>query len=256
MEITLLDGTIENQSELCQKAYSDNFYYNVLGKIALSSSSCKLLLDSPKTYHYVQKYGQESSQAMRDGWLFHTMILEPEKIDEVVFVNCQSKNAKEYKEAVKYHNFVFTMKEKHAAERLVDGFFRCEQAKSYLTKAKTEVPMVGQIRHMPFRAKADILTDHGIIDLKTTVNVKDFHHSASKFSYDLQTYIYCKLFDKPFEEFKFIAIDKKNLDIGVFSVSQDFYESGKRKCKKAIELYNQFFTEENDINNFIYEGTL
>ncbi len=97
MEITLLDGTIEDQSELCQKAYSDNFYYNVLGKIALSSSSCKLLLDSPKTYHYIQKYGQESSQAMRDGWLFHTMILEPEKIDEVVFVNCQSKNAKEYK---------------------------------------------------------------------------------------------------------------------------------------------------------------
>ena len=254
--ITLLDGTEYTKSELCEQAYSDNFYYNVLGKLALSSSSCKLLLDSPKTYHYIQKYGQDSSQAMRDGWLFHTMILEPEKIDEVVFVNVQSKNSKAYKEAIKYHNFVFTMKEKHAAERLVDGFFKCEQLKQYMSDSKTEVPMVGTINHMPFRAKADILTDKGIIDLKTTVNVKDFHHSAQKFSYDLQVYIYCKLFDMPFEEFKFIAIDKKNLDIGVFSVSQDFYESGKAKCRKAIELYNQFFQQDNDINDFIYEGTL
>ena len=71
-----------------------------------------------------------------------------------------------------------------------------------------------------------------------------------------KVYIYCKLFEKPFENFKFIAIDKKNLDIGVFGVSQDFYESGKLKCRKAIELYNKFFKEENDIHDFIYEGTL
>ena len=67
--ITLLDGTQQEKSELCKQAYSDNFYYNVLGKLALSSSSCKLILDSPKSYHYIQQYGDKNraSQAMRDG---------------------------------------------------------------------------------------------------------------------------------------------------------------------------------------------
>lgn len=257
MHITLLDGTSVPKQELIDNAYSDNYYYNYLGKVALSSSSCKLLLDSPKSYHYITKYGQQSTQALRDGWLFHTMILEPEKIDECVFINCQSKSAKAYKEASKYHDFVFTMKEKHDAERLVDGFFKCEQIKQYFTDSEYEIPMVGSINDIAFRAKADVLTtNNGIVDLKTTLNVKDFHHSAAKYSYDLQVYIYTKLFDSKWEDFKFVVIDKKNLDIGVFGVSEEFYNSGKEKCEKAIKVYKSFFQEHNDINNFIYEGVL
>ena len=65
--IKLLDGSIHNIKELEDNMYEDEFYYGYLGKVALSSSSCKLLLDSPKTYHYITKYGQATSQAMRDG---------------------------------------------------------------------------------------------------------------------------------------------------------------------------------------------
>ncbi len=49
MKITLLDGKTYDKEELVKKAYDDDFYYGYLGKFALSSSSIKNLLSSPKT---------------------------------------------------------------------------------------------------------------------------------------------------------------------------------------------------------------
>ena len=44
---------------------NDDFYYGELNHLALSSSSIKLLLSSPKTYRNVLKYGNPESQALR-----------------------------------------------------------------------------------------------------------------------------------------------------------------------------------------------
>ena len=64
----MLDGTDYDQQWLIDKARGDEFYYGPLNKLALSSSSCKMLLDSPKTFHNVQKYGSvESSPALSNG---------------------------------------------------------------------------------------------------------------------------------------------------------------------------------------------
>ena len=110
--IKLLDGYYVEKEEVLKNMLDDEYYYGVLGKTALSSSSIKLLLDSAKTYLYITKYGQKETQPLRDGHLFHTMILEPEKLNDIVFVDVQSKNTNKYKEAKKHHDQVFTMKEK------------------------------------------------------------------------------------------------------------------------------------------------
>ena len=98
-EIVLLDGTTWDKAELIETMRDDNFYYGYLSQAALSSSSLKLLLDSPKTYKFVTQYGNDESQALRDGWLFHTAILEPEVFSSQVFVDVASKNTKAYREA-------------------------------------------------------------------------------------------------------------------------------------------------------------
>ena len=46
--ITLLNGETFSEKYLLEKMKDDEFYYGYLGKNALSSSSIKLLLDSPK----------------------------------------------------------------------------------------------------------------------------------------------------------------------------------------------------------------
>ena len=69
--IQLLNGELFRQDEILELMKDDEFYYGYLGKAALSSSSIKLLLDSPKKYKYVTEYGSQESNALDAGYLFH-----------------------------------------------------------------------------------------------------------------------------------------------------------------------------------------
>ena len=254
--IQLLNGEKWDEQELLAKMDDDSFYYGHLGKHALSSSSIKLLQSSPKKYHYVTQYGNEESQALRDGWLFHTSILEPDVFNSQIFVDVQSKNTKKYKEALAEHGKVFTMKEKSDAERLADAFLKNEQALQLITDCEFEVPAVGEIDGLPFRGKADVLGKHGIVDLKSTTDIRAFPYSAKKYGYDIQVYIYCELFNVPYTEFQFIALDKGTLDIAIYDVSEDFYLEGERKTLEAIDRYRMFFIDNADLNSYTLRGTL
>jgi len=255
-KIKLLDGKYYDRAELLKRMEDDTFYYGELNTLALSSSSLKQLLSSPKTYNFSLKYGSGESQALRDGWLFHTAILEPEVFAAQTFIDVQSKNTKKFKEAKAENPRVFTMKERNDADRLVDAFYRNEHAKELITKAEFEIPAIDNVLGMPFRGKADVLATNRIVDLKTTTNIKDFAWSAKKYGYDVQCYLYCNLFGKTHKEFYFLALDKGSLDIGIFNCSEEFYFQGEEKVEKALHLYNQFFIEGADLDNYCLTGEL
>ena len=253
--IKTFDNKIWNKEELLDNMYDDSFYYGYLGKNALSSSSIKTLLSSPKTYYFTTKYGSAESQALRDGRLFHTMILEPNKLDDIIFVEAATKASKEYKLAKETGKEVYTQTEKKAAERLCDALLRNEAVKEYLTKAEFEVPQIAMIDGVPIRAKADILKGNTIIDLKTTTGIKDFRYSADKYSYDLQAWLYKEMFGV--DNFVFIAIDKGSLDIAIFECSDEFYAKGKAKFEQGVSNYKHFFqTEGVDLDQYVLRGVL
>ena len=254
--IELLNGELFRQDEILELMKSDDFYYGYLGKAALSSSSIKLLLDSPKKYKYVTEYGSQESNALDAGWLFHTAILEPDVFEKQIFVDVQSKNSKAYKLAKEEHGKVFTMKQKNDAERLADAFLRNEHALQLITNCEFEVPAIKMIHGYAFRGKADVLDSYRIVDLKTTSDLKAFPYAARKYGYDVQVYLYSELFNKSYEEFKFIAIDKGSLDIGIYDCSEAFYNSGKEKVTKAIETFETFFIKGADIDSYCIKGTL
>jgi hypothetical protein len=253
--IQLLNGETFREDEILELMKDDEFYYGYLGKAALSSSSIKLLLDSPKKYKYVTEYGSQESNALDAGWLFHTAILEPEVFSSQIFVDVQSKNTKAYKLAKEEHGKVFTMKQKRDAERLADAFLRNEHALQLITDCEFEVPAIGMVQGYPFRGKADVL-GKGLVDLKTTSDLKAFPYAARKYGYDVQVYLYSELFNKPYEEFKFAAIDKGSLDIGIYDVSEEFYLQGKAKVTKAIETFETFFINGADLDSYCIKGTL
>lgn len=232
----------------------DNFYYDYLGQNALSSSNVKLLLQSPKTYNYVTKYGSKQTSALRDGWLFHTAILEPDKYQQLEFVDVQSKATNKYKEAKEKNPNIFTAKEKSEAERLIDAFYKNEYALQMITDCEFEVPAIGLIENQPFRAKADVLCDNKIVDIKTTNDIGGFKYSVKKYHYDVQVFIYCELFNIDYTNFKFLVIDKKSLDIGIFDVSEETYINGKNKTYQAIETYKEFFIDGADIDSYCIRG--
>lgn len=260
--IQLLDGSQHRHKDLLEKMQDDSFYYGELSKLALSSSSVKDLLDSPKTYKFKQKIEQKESQPLRDGWLFHTAILEPHVFESQIFIDVQSKNTKKYKEAVAEHGKVFTIKEKNQAERLADAFLRTEMSLKYLGNSEFEVPAIGYVDGYPFRGKADVLgaipsyAGRRIVDLKTTNDIGGFHYSCKKYHYDCQVYIYCNLFNVPYQEFKFLVIDKGNLEMALAHCSEEFYLSGQAKVREAISKYKAFFQDGADLDNYYREFTL
>jgi hypothetical protein len=255
-KIQLLDRELYDKADLIKKMEDDEFYYGEMSKKALSSSSIKLLLSSPKTYDYVSRYGNAESQALRDGWLMHTAILEPEVFEAQTFIDVQSKNTKKFKLAKEELGKVFTTKEKHDAERVADAVLRNEKALQLLNDSEFEVPIAGEVMGYPFRAKADILGNGRICDLKSTSDIKAFPYSAKKYGYDVQVFLYCELFGVPYDKFEFLVIDKGSLDIGVWGVSEEFYGSGKEKTKEGIDRYHNFFELGMDLDNYYIEGTL
>ena len=254
--MNLLDGTTWDKQELLEKMNDDSFYYGYLSTAALSSSSLKLLLDSPKTYRNVTQYGNEESQALRDGWLFHTAILEPEVFESQVFVDVASKNTKAYKMAKEEHGKVFTMTEKNDAERLADAFLRNTKAVELIRDCEFEVPAIDYVQDFPFRGKADVLGKGRIVDLKSTTDLKAFPYSAKKYSYEMQCYLYCNLFGIDYKDFVFLAMDKKSLDIGIYHCSEEFYYAGEQKVTAALEIYDTYFLQATDLDQYYIEGIL
>ena len=92
--------------------------------------------------------------------------------------------------------------------------------------------------------------------IKTTTDIKGFSYSANKYGYDVQCYLYCNLFKKEYKDFHFLVLDKGSLDIGIFNCSEEFYYRGEEKVEKALDLYNKFFIEGADLDNYCLTGEL
>jgi len=261
--ITLLNGDVWEEDQLLEHMQDDEFYYGYCSKAMMSNSKAKLMAKSPKSYYYVDKY-QTSEQPLRDGWLFHAAILEPHVFDAQVFAKTLTKGVA-FKELEKVYGKgnVYSQKEKQDAERLARAFTVNQKAMSALRNSQFEVPNFGMIDGIPFRGKADILTDDGrIIDLKTCQNITHFAKDAYQMGYDMQTYIYSHLWDISYEKFEFIAIDKKTLDIGFYKCSKEFWESGKQKTENVLNAYKSNIQDKDKeevaefINNYYFEDTL
>ena len=254
--ITLLNGEHWGKEEILTRMYDDEFYYGHLGKHALSSSSLKMILKSPKTYRNVTKYGDPNSDspALAAGKLVHWMVLEPHKLDKLHFVDASTKNTNKYKDAKAQYGEVFLTKERSAAERLSDAVLRNEAALKLLTKSEFEVPAIEEIDGLPFRGKADIIQGDTLIDLKTSADLSTFRYSADKYGYDLQAWLYLKLFNK--DKFTFLVIGKASTDIGIFDVSDDFLARGEQKFRQAVDNYKYFFQDENDLDQYVMRGIL
>ena len=254
--ITLLNGDAWAKEEILANMFDDEFYYSHLGKHALSSSSLKTILKSPKTYRNVIKYGDPSgdSPALSLGKLAHWMLLEPHKIDQLHFIDASTKNTKIYKEAKEFHDEVFLTKERKATERITDAVLRNEAALKLLSNSEFEVPEIAMLEGLPFRGKADIIQGDTIIDYKTSSELKNFRYSADKYGYDLQAYMYLRLFNK--KKFTFLVVDKGSTDIAIFETSEDFINKGKDKFYTAVENYKYFFEDNNDLDQYVMRGIL
>lgn len=254
-----MNGEEWDTTSLLHEMHDDNFYYEYLGVNALSSSACKMLLDSPKSYYMHMKYGSSDSSSFAVGRLVHLLALEPDRFDDLYdVVPVRSRATKMYKEFESTKQHKITAADFDEADRISSALHRNEQVLSMVKGCEYEVPMCGTYDGLAFRTKADIWNPASktLIDLKTTTNLKAFPFSADKYSYDLQCYLYCTIFGVGWQDFKFIAIDKASLDIGIYDVAESFYLRGKKKLEQAIANYKIFFVDMEDLDSYTIRGML
>jgi hypothetical protein len=259
-KIQLLNGSVYNKEELLSKMYDDSFYYGELGKYALSSSAIKQLIDSPKSYARSLNFKSDSG-AFKIGRLIHLAALEPDKLDSLCHVvEVQSAVTKKYKEKVAEigsSQFVFTRKEYDKAMYTADALLQNDVWQEMTRGAEFEQPGFGILHGYPFRAKADILGGNYLADLKTTSDLKNFKWAAKRYGYDVQVYIYCNIFGIDYKDFMFFAIDKATGDLGIYDVTESFYNSGRDKLLYGLKIYETYFVnKEQELNTYVIKDTL
>jgi len=265
----LLNGIEVDAAEILPKMYEDKYYYSMS---VLSYSNMKDLLKSPKWFAHKLKKPDPSSQAMRDGSLIHTEVLEPQKYQTLHFCDTSTKSTKKWKLAVEKYGKenTYTLKEKYMNNRITSAFLQNDKAVSYMKGTEFEVAALkGYGRYnMAVRGKADILkAGEYVADLKTTNGgVKDitlsngkikneFAFSMENYDYDLQAYLYTQLFDVP--RFIWLVIDKTTTDILIAEASAETLERGKNKFEAALGIYEAVFQDEIiDLSQFYKEAII
>ena len=254
-KIKLLNGDEFKVSDIIPKMYDDSFYYGYLGQHALSSSSCKKLIESPKAYAASLTEGSPDSQALRDGRLTHLCVLEPHRLDEFTFID-GTKASKNFKLAAEElgKDLVYTNLELNKAKKIAEAVLANEEAAALLSGCEFEIPAIGDFMGLPFRGKADAKKGRTIIDLKTTANINDFEYSAKKYSYDLQAALYLDLFDA--DDFIFLVVDKRTLDIGVYNITAKSIDKGLLKLQEATDAYKNYIMSDYDLDQYTFYGEL
>ena len=241
--------------KIIDKLRDDKHYYGEFGQQFLSNSNISTLLKNPANL----RRKQENIPAFLVGGYFHTAILEPDKLNSFKIVEASTRNTKKYKE-LSGGEMCLLQSEVDQVELMQEAVMSNDVCKDLISpllgKYEYETPGITELFGNMWKGKADIINhdEKLVIDLKTTGDIDRFQWSAKKFNYDSQAYIYRELFGY---EMLFIVIDKKTHQIGMFDCSPKFYETGKDKVKKAVEVYDLFYKTDNfDPSQYFINKTL
>jgi hypothetical protein len=241
------------KEEILEKLKDDQHYYGKFGQTFLSNSNIATLLTNP----LLLGASQEPNINFAIGGYFHTMILEPDKLEKYKVIDATTRNTTKYKE-LSGGEICLLQHEVDKIELMRDKLMTNKICKEliYGFNVDYETPGITSINNVMWKGKADILNhDEGlIIDLKTTSDISSFPYSAKKYNYDSQAYIYKKLFGY---DLIFMAIDKQTNQIGIFDCSESFLKNGEDKVMRAIDAYTLFYkTEDFDPQQHLLTKTL
>ena len=247
-----MEKTDLNRAEVLQALTSDSNYYGEYGKKFLSNSDIRTLLKNP------EKFGDNTvnSVPIVIGGYFHTIILEPEKVDRFKIIGATSRNTKMYKE-LSGGEICLLESEADMIEKMRDKLLDNDTIRGLIKgNVEYEVPAIAELHGEMWKGKADVINhdEKLIIDLKTSGNIDKFRSSAYTYNYDSQAYIYQHLF--PGYEMIFVAIDKTTHRLKIADCSERFLESGKQKVIDAIAAYRLIKSAEYDPAQYFETETL
>ena len=228
-----------NKDEILKELEDDEKYYGDFGKQFLSNSDIGALLNDPLSF----KKPIVGNPNLIKGGYFHTLVLEPDKLERFKIIDASTRSTKAYKE-LSGGEMCLLQKEADELQLLRDKLMANDICRELIQDIDVEYERPGliELEGETWKLKADIVnnTQGLVVDLKTTSNIDDFKWSAKKYNYDSQAYIYSSYFQK---DMVFIAVCKKTYKIGLFECSSEFLERGREKVQRAVEQYRLFYKD-------------
>ena len=221
-----------------------------VGKPHLSYSSLKYALGDMKLWEmYMRGQLKKESEALFFGSLYDMMLFEPEKANEFYHVlddasivdsigGKSPRNTKRYKEwkeeeQEKAQNKELVSQEDwKKAQEMIQRLKECGLYDKRFSGGKYQVEFNVDYDGIPLRGFLDCLQDDFIVDSKSSRSINKFKWDVIGFSYDIQAYVYTKVFDiKDFwwvvqeKNYPFYPADVKCSDETLFNGEMKFHEA-------------------------------
>ncbi len=256
-DLKRLDTLIEFEDE--NVYYSDKEYItnSMLGRLDKSPQHLQRYLDGHT----------EETKALSFGKAFHTMILEPEKVDNTIAVfEGKTRRGKAWDEFSMEHSnkLIISSSEWNTLTEMYDVISNNKSATEFLSQSKKECINIWKdnLTNLKCKGKADCVINTGegkiLADVKTTTDasLEAFRRSSWKYGYDRQAAWYLDGFDAT--EFWFIVIEKTApYRMGVFKAGDEFIIEGRNKNRRLLDMYNEYFiSKTKNINEYYFKGEL
>ena len=244
--INFTELTLELAKAGCMVLDMPNDAYHAYAGI--SKSGLDVIARSPAHFKYRPKH--EPSRAMVIGSATHAAVLEPTVFNKqyALLKEVTDRRSAEYKQAVKLHGADNVLicgeieqiagmqaalnKNKYAAELLVANGW-CEIA-CFATDPETGVLV---------KCKFDkLLNNLQSVDLKTTLDVREFYKSVANYRYHVQEAFYSDVFEwatgEQINGFDFLAVEKEMPHASrIFRLDSNAVQYGRKLYREALNTY-------------------
>jgi hypothetical protein len=237
------------------------------GKAHLSYSSLKVALTDMAQFDlYMKRKLKFESPALTFGTLYDMLLFEREKAmdlykivsDDRILDECseavrkmkrptmsgefKTKKAEIVAEAESNDKKLVSPDDWKMANDMIDRLEACGLAEQYLSSGNYQVEFNEMLGPVKVKGFLDCLGDGYIVDSKSTKSVSKFRYSVRDFSYDIQAYIYTKVFGV--KEFYWLVQEKTNPYLpAIVECSEETLFAGEMKFNDAIEKIEKFLRE-------------
>jgi len=243
----------------------DNTYYS--DREFITNSMLGRLDKSPQHLQMYLDGHMEVTPALTFGKAFHTMILEPNKLDsDIAVYEGKTRRGKAWDEFSldNQDKTIISASEWNVINAMSDEIINNPVALDFINTSEKEVVNIwtDEQTGIKCKGKADMVaeSENGkiLIDIKTTqdASIEAFRRSAWKYGYDRQAAYYMDGFDAV--EFWFVVIEKSSPHrIGIYKASDKFIDEGRKKNSMLLDYYHQYFiAKDKKVNEFYFKGEL
>lgn len=239
-----------------------------VGKPHLSYSSLKYALGDMRLWEmYMKGQLKKESEALYFGSLYDLLLFEPEKFADTYYTLDDSaivddiggkspRNTKRYREwkaeaaqeTQNANKLLAPEADVKKAHEMIQRLKDCGLYDKRFAGGKYQVEFNVDLDGVPLKGFLDCLQDDCIIDSKSSRSINKFRYDVNSWSYDIQAYIYTKVFDIPDfywvvqeKAFPFYPADVKCTEETLFKGEMKFHEAleninkwldGDRKSEK------------------------